>query len=129
MDNKQLGIVKFVTLSNWIIFFLFGATGFALFPSDFALGIIAGGLIVTINFHLLSRTLKKAFIPPQTASHNAVLGNYYIRFIISGLIIFLLIANHCVNPLGLLIGLSVLVVSISLATLRELKNFIIKEAV
>ena len=129
MNNKQLDIVKFVTLSNWIIFCIFGAAGFVVFPSDFAFGIILGGLIVTINFHLLAKTLKKAFVPPKIASHNVILAKYYIRFVISGLIIFLLIAKHCVNPLGLLIGLSVVVVSIFLATLRELKNFIIKEAV
>ncbi len=129
MNNKQLGIVKFVTLSNWIIFCISGAAGFVVFSSDFAFGIIVGGLIVTINFQLLAKTLKKAFTPPKIASHNVILAKYYIRFVISGLIIFLLIVKHCVNPLGLLIGLSVVVVSIFLVTLRELKNFIIKEAV
>jgi len=34
-----------------------------------------------------------------------------------------------VNPLGLVIGLSVVVVSIILATIREVKKIIFKEAV
>ena len=97
-------------------------------PSDFTAGIICGGLIVTINFHLLYRTLKKAFSPPYLASTRVVLGKYYIRFIISGLIIFVLISEHLVDPLGLFVGLSVVVASIMLATVRELTKYIFKEA-
>jgi hypothetical protein len=129
MNNKQLDIVKFVTLSNWIIFFIFGAVGFTVFADDFAIGIIVGGFIVIINFHLLAKTLKKALAPPEIASHKVILAKYYIRFIISGLIIFLLIITHYINPLGLLVGLSVVVASIFIATLRELTNLILKEAV
>jgi len=95
----------------------------------FAGGIICGGLIVTINFHLLYRTLKKAFVPTTLTSHNVILAKYYVRFMISGLIIFVLIFKHMVNPIGLFIGLSVVVVSITLATLVEFGNLFLKEAV
>jgi hypothetical protein len=47
----------------------------------------------------------------------------------SAFVIFLLIAGGVVNPLGLVIGLSVVVVSIILATIREVKKIIFKEAV
>ena len=93
-------------------------------------GIIFGGLIVTVNFHLLYRTVKRALTPPHLASHNAVLAKYYIRFLISGLIIFVLISQKFVSPLGLFVGLSIVVFSIILATLIELtKLFFFKEAV
>ena len=95
----------------------------------FTLGIVFGGLIVTINFHLLSKTLKGALTPPYLSSHNVILAKYYLRFIISGVIIFFLIKYQVVNPLGLFIGLSVVVASIMLATLIEVKKLIFKEAV
>ncbi len=95
---------------------------------DFAYGILCGGLIVTINFHLLHRSLKKALTPPNICSHNVLLGKYYFRFMISGLILFILISQHFVNPLGLFIGLSIVVISIILATINELKKLIFKEA-
>ena len=98
-------------------------------PADFAMGILFGGLLVTANFHLLARTLKKALTPPHLTSHNVVIAKYFIRFIASGFIIFVLIAGHFVNPLGLVIGLSIVVFSIMLATLREFKKLIFKEAV
>ena len=83
---------------------------------------------MTVNFHLLARTLKNALTPPHLSSHNVVLIKYYIRFIVSGFIIFVLISKHIVNPLGLFIGLSVVVASIVVATVCELKNLILKEA-
>lgn len=83
---------------------------------------------MTVNFHLLSRTLKKALTPSHLSSHNVVLVKYYIRFIVSGIVIFLLIWSHFVHPIGLIIGLSVVVVSIMAATAREIKKLIFKEA-
>jgi hypothetical protein len=124
----QQRLLKFVTHSNWILFFVASLIGLILLPPDFAKGIIFGGLIVTINFHLLYRTLKKALRPSRLSSHRVVLAKYYIRFLISGLIIFVLISGHYVDPLGLFIGLSIVVASIILATMCELTKQIFKEA-
>jgi hypothetical protein len=128
MDIQQR-LLKFVTWSNWILLAATGILSLIVSPPDFARGIIFGGLIVTVNFHLLARTLKKALTPPHLASPNAILAKYYIRFILSGIIIFVLIAGHIVNPIGLVLGLSVVVASIMLATMCELKKLIFKEAV
>lgn len=125
----QQRLVKFVTCTNWIIFFISAIIGLIMSPPDFARGIIFGGLIVTVNFHLLSRTLKNALTPPQLSSHNVILAKYYIRFIASGFIIFVLISKQLVHPLGLILGLSVVVASITLATMYELTKLIFKEAV
>jgi hypothetical protein len=125
----QKRLLIFITRANWVLLFATSILGFGLLPSDFARGILFGGLIVTINFHLLSRTLKSALTPPHISSFSAVLAKYYIRFIVSGFIIFVLISSHFVNPLGLFIGLSVVVVSITTATLCELKHHIFKEAI
>jgi len=125
----QQRIIKFVTRSNWILFGVASILGFAFLSRAMALGILFGGLLVTINFHLLAKTLKKALTPPHLASHNLVLAKYYLRFLISGFIIFLLIAGHIVHPVGLVVGLSIVVFSIILATACEVKKFIFKEAV
>ena len=124
----QTRILKFITRANWVIFIGASLTGLILAPPDFARGIFFGGLLVTLNFHMLAKTLKKALTPPHLASHTLVLAKYYIRFMLSAVIIFVLIAWHFVNPIGLVIGLSVVVASIILATLRELKKIILEEA-
>jgi len=124
----QKRILTFVTRANWLVFAVVSVGGFILASPDMLWGILFGGLIVTINFHLLSRTLKKSLTPSNLTSHNVILAKYYVRFILSGFIIFILISGHYVHPLGLFIGLSVVVASIMLATLRELKNLFFKEA-
>ncbi|MFC1895636.1 ATP synthase subunit I [Thermodesulfobacteriota bacterium] len=94
----------------------------------FALGVVSGGLLVSVNFYLLRRTLKNSLDPHNLVSHNAILGQYYIRFTISGIIIFLLISQHVVNPLGLFVGLSVIVASVLLATVYVCARIGSKEA-
>ena len=126
----QKQIITFVTRTNWVIFAAISLAAYLFWAPAFMRGIICGGIIVTLNFHLMARTLKKALAPPHLASINSVIAKYYVRFIISGLIIFLLISRHLVDPLGLLAGLSIVVVSIMLATLREITKLIFfKEAI
>ena len=125
----QQRILIFVTRTNWILFGVASIIGFMLFPANYARGVLFGGLLVTVNFHLLARTLRTALTPPHLSSHNVVIAKYFLRFIVSGFIIFVLIAGHFVHPVGLIIGLSVVVFSIILATLREFTKLIFKEAV
>ena len=127
--NIQERLLIFVTRTNWILFAAASILGLLFCPAGFAKGIIFGGLIVTVNFHLLSRTLRKALTPPRLSSHNVILAKYYFRFFVSGLILFILISKDYVEPLGLFVGLSVVVASIMLATLIEVKNLIFKEAI
>jgi hypothetical protein len=124
----QKRILRFITCANWVFFAAAFLVGLLAFQRDFALGVLAGGLIVTVNFHLLARTLKKSLTPPHLVSHNVIIAKYYVRFIASGIIIFFLISGHYVDPRGLFVGLSVVVASIVFATVRELKNLIFKEA-
>lgn len=125
----QQRIIHFVTRANWILSAVVSILGFILSPLDVAYGILFGGLLVTINFHLLAKTLKNALTPPHLASHNMILAKYYLRFLASGFIIFVLIAGHIVHPVGLVIGLSLVVFSIILATICEVKKLIFKEAI
>lgn len=125
----QQRILTFITRTNWVLFALAALAGTALAPADFTLGIVSGGLIAAVNFHLLARTLKKALTPPHIASHNVVIAKYYLRFMVSGVIIFVLISGGYVAPVGLVVGLSVVVASVMLATVREISKLIFKEAV
>ena len=125
----QVRIIKFVTVSNWVLLFIFTIASYPLKSFGLTSGIILGGLIVSINFHLLLKTVKNALVPDNLKSHQSVIAKYYIRFIISGVIIFLLLANNIVAPPGLLLGVSVVVASFFLASILEIKKIIFKEAV
>ena len=127
--KTQQRILRFITRANWILLGMSSIGGLLVSSFDFALGIICGGLIVTINFHLLYRTLKKSLMPPYLSSHNVVIAKYYARFIASGFIMFVLISKHLVNPPGLILGLSVVVASVILAIFLEFKRLIFEETI
>ena len=125
----QQRILRFITCSNWIVLAIASLAAGIIARVDFTLGIISGGLIVTINFHLMYRTLQKAFNRPRLPSTKSIIARHYFRFMFSAVLIFVLISKQMVDPGGLLIGLSVVVVSIKIAALYELKNIIFKEAI
>ena len=132
MDIHQR-MIKFVTAANWFLFVVGTLLGFINTPARFAMGILTGSLLVTLNFHFLRHTLYKALDPSSRKPSRSILGvvliKYYIRFVISGIVIFALIKGNIVDPLGLILGLSVVVVSIMAATTLELTRLIFKEAV
>jgi hypothetical protein len=123
----QERLLNFITRTNWIVFALSTIVGWIVTPADFARGITFGGLLVTINFHLLHRTLKKSLNPPYRVSMSIPLVKFYMRFFVSGVIIFLLLYNHIVHPIGLVVGLSVVVASIFIATGLEIKRMLQEE--
>lgn len=127
-------IIGFITKSNWLLLAGAGGASLALGSREVYLGVILGGLIVAVNFHVLQRTIHNNLSPERVSEKGSsllgnVLAKYYIRFMISGILIFLLISNHIVHPLGLLAGLSVVVASIFLATMLVLTKILFKEAV
>ena len=127
--ETQRRIIGFVEKANWV-FLIVGVLGsYILFSTEFTLGVLAGGLIVTLNFQMMAKTLKKAFATSRFTSWHVILVKYYIRLLISAVIIFILIFGQLVNPLGLIIGLSVVVASIMTATVCEVKKIIFKEAI
>lgn len=112
-------ILEFVKNSNIALFYL--ALIFTVFttPIPFALGVIAGGLLVTINFHLMCKSVKEALAPPHKTDMSPALIKYFLRFGVSIAIISMLIIKNCVHPVGLIIGLSIVVVSFFIAAFRE----------
>jgi len=125
----QQRILRFITCSNWVVLFVASVSAGIIATLDVTMGIIAGGLIVTINFHLMYRSLQKAFNRSSLPSVKSIVARHYFRFMLSAILIFVLISKHMVDPGGLLIGLSVVVISITIVALYELKNIIFKEAI
>ncbi len=119
---------------NWLLLVAGGLVAVMTTSMPFYLGVMAGGLIVAVNFHLLKRTITQTICPDQVSQKGRslmgqVLVKYFIRFAVSGVVIFVLIANHMVHPLGLLAGLSLVVASVFLVTLFAVTRLLFKEAV
>lgn len=127
-------LVNFITRTNWVLFCATSMVALCLASWKVYLGVFLGGLVVTVNFHLLKRTVCNNINEESVmVKGKSLVGNflvkYYIRFTLTGAIIFLLISTKSVHPLGLLAGLSVVVASTFIATAIELTRILFKEAV
>ncbi|TWI70773.1 ATP synthase I subunit [Desulfobotulus alkaliphilus] len=117
-------LVHFVVRGNWVVLALFCSAALWVEDPAFFRGVLFGGLIVTINFHMLGRTLKNSFKPPHLAAVHSIIAKYYLRFIISGIIISILIFGRFVAPVGLVLGLSVVVVTLFCAAIVALMKIL-----
>jgi len=107
-------MIEEIKTQNWIILGIMGVTAFLFMSSIFTLGVITGGLMIIANFNVLQRTVSRSFSRsgPLEGNKMTIIAKYYFRLAIMGLIIYILITNGWVNPLGLAIGLSIVIFSI-----------------
>ncbi len=126
--GDQDPLLKRVRIMNGAVFALLLLLSLIFMTPFFSLGVGLGGLIVLFNFHLLYRILKKALIPEQLASPKVVIVKYYLRLLGTGILLYFLIARRLVDPLGLVVGLSVVVINLTLMGCNEMRKILFKEA-
>lgn len=91
--------------------------GFFFFSWPFAVGVIAGGLVAIANCFWLKSILQRAMgLPARKAVRFAQL-RYGMRLGIIAAIVSLLIIYGKINVLGLILGLSVVVIAIVAMTI------------
>ena len=104
---------------NWIILCLFVAISLLFFSTDFTLGIMLGGLISVGSYSWRQRDLRAVFRNLTERSRSAIMFRYYIRFFVSAVLIFFIITKTSADVIGLLIGLSIVTISIVLTLLMN----------
>jgi len=112
IDKDKL--LRQIKKNNWIFLLILGSLSSVFMSATFTLGVILGGLIIIANFSVLQHTIRSAF-SDQGAMRGkkiSVIAKFYFRLAIMGLIIYILITNGWVNPLGLTVGLSIVIFSI-----------------
>jgi hypothetical protein len=107
-------VLKQIRTDNWIILLILGTLSSVFMSAPFTLGVITGGLIIIANFSALQHTIRCAF-SDQGAFRGkklALIAKSYFRLAFMGLIIYILITNGWVDPIGLAVGLSIVIFSI-----------------
>jgi hypothetical protein len=129
MSPRQLKI------ANWLVLAGLSLAGYLWRGGEFALGILVGGLVVVINFHLLHQALQgmlgQVAHHPQEGAGQAkawFAARQMLRFFALLVIIFLLVSHGWVNIFGLLVGLSTVVLTLMLAAIGEVIKLKNKEA-
>ena len=108
---------KRLELTNWIILGILALISFFFTPRNFALGMLLGGFISIVNFHWLVWDLRKAFRSLSEKSNSVVMFKYYIRFGVTAIALYFIITGDIVDIIGLLIGLSTVVIAIVVTTI------------
>lgn len=99
-------------ITNWLIFLFLVACSAPFTSAKFTFGIACGGLISIVNFHWLYRNLRSVLRRPSGGVRAAIMIRYYIRFVATGVVLFFVISRYLVDVIGLIIGLSVVVINI-----------------
>ena len=128
MISIEEKLIDRVSRWNWPVLGLFLAASLVLWNLGISFGILAGGLLALGNFHFLHRSLKKQFQAGNRPSIMGVVGRSYLRFAATGVIILVLLKFNLVDPIALLIGLSVVVLNLTLSGFSLFRQALLKEA-
>ncbi len=114
-------------MANWLVLAILVLVGLIWRGQAFALGVLVGGLVAVVNFHLLHRalkgTLEQVGANPEEAQSRAkafFAARQLLRFFALLAIIFFLVTRGWVNIFGLLVGLSTVVLTLILAAIQEM---------
>jgi hypothetical protein len=99
---------------NWLLLVVMTAAGGLFISPYFAKGLFIGGLIANISFILLRKDITRALTGPLNAAKGRFLIKYYIRLAVLALMLFFLVKSKSIHLVGLLVGLSTVVISIGI---------------
>ena len=125
---------RHLKIANWVVLSLLVAGGYVGVGREFALGVLVGGLLVVVNFHLLHRFLKGTLERAQIDGENKGQAQAFfaakqlLRFFGLLVIVYFLVRHGWVNVIGLVVGLSTVVLTLTLLGINEMIKLKNKEA-
>ncbi len=118
-----------VGILNWLLAITFSVLAWIFYPGIMAKSVLIGGLVANISYFFLKKDLKD-FLQGRLLLSGKVQRakvkfyfKYYARLTALALVLYILVSKHIVHPLGLLMGLSVVVVSIGLTMASVVRKF------
>lgn len=125
-------------LASLVILALLLLLGWGWRGAGFAGGILVGGGLAIINFHVMARILLGALAkrwPSEAAAREAgrqaavyMTLKYVLRFVALAVILFLIVKYNWVDVFGLLLGLSTIVLTLIVLGIIEVRKNFFKEA-
>ncbi len=114
---------------NWVIAALMGTVAGLTLPFFVAKSVFIGGIVANLSYMVLKRDVKiflrskLILIGRIEEAKRKFYLKYYIRLSIVALIIFWLISQHIVHPVGFLVGSSAIVLSVGVTMLTLVRKF------
>ena len=113
---------------NWLLSGVLTLAVGLRFPFFIALSVFLGCMIANVSFFFLKRDLISFLQGALVLSGRAEKAKrifylkYYARLAVVALLLFTIVSKHIVNPIALLVGLSVVVLSIGLTVTSQIKK-------
>jgi len=104
---------------NWLILAILLAGSLLFGNREVTAGILAGGLLAIASFSWLKRSLDRMLIEPGRGARGRYQFGALLRLLAIGSILALLIALVKIHPVGLAIGLAVVVINLLWLTIQR----------
>ncbi|KNZ43107.1 ATP synthase subunit I [Acetobacterium bakii] len=91
-------------------------------PLKFMLGVLFGGLYSILNFRLMQLSFEKAMKMPSAQAQKYIQTRYFLRYLITGVVIYVAIINPWLNIIGVLLGLVAVKISVLVNSFLEKKS-------
>ncbi len=129
LEGKDEFPLHRVELFNWVISGVLTLIVALKFPFFIAKSVFVGCLVANISFLFLKKDLVdflqgKLLLSGKVDKAKRIFYlKYYIRLTIIAVVLYVLVSRHIIHPLGLLVGLSVVVLSIGITLASVVKKF------
>ena len=116
---------------NWISLLITSLISLFFMSRSLTLGIILGGFIVIANFCVFQRSIRRGFQSEGTMRTTSffVVTKFFLRLLVLAIIISLLVKCRWIDPVGLALGLSTVVISIVSFGIKRALRSIMGEAI
>jgi len=116
-QKPEKTIIQRVTLLYWSALGLMAGMSSLIMSWQFTLGVLSGGVLAISNFNLMRRSIQNAFTAgamdnPAKGKKTSLILTSFLRLGALGIIIYLLFATGMVDPIGIALGLSTVVIGI-----------------
>jgi hypothetical protein len=122
-------LYKNLKVLNFGILLVLTSVSYFVMSHAFTVGIVIGGLIALASFHMLQHTIRKGFAPDraQKTKKGLIIAKFFLRFGATGVLIYLVISRQWAHPVGLTVGLSIVVISIVILGLMSIRRMFLEE--
>ncbi len=118
--DLQKKLIKWVIITDIILILI--SLIFFENPMTWISGLVFGGAIGILNFMELGRTLETAVTMTPSKAQAYAASKYFVRYIITGVVIFVSLKADYINTLGTVIGLlliKIIIISTNLFNDKE----------
>ena len=99
---------------NWLILAFLTSCSYFLLNPMLAAGVAVGGLVAIASFSAMQRTVRRGFgiERKETRKKGLIIIKVFLRLFLLGAVLYILITKVEIDPVGLAIGLSTVVLGI-----------------